>query len=120
MAFSVPEMPLTVGVYSANEDGKAGIRLFTPGNLALGKRVSTQFWNWSYTGEAGVFAVLLCPKGTDIRDVFSAPFADYLEIPTGTGRWYIVDLVDDMGKGFDNEHRAVWCHKALIWPAPVP
>jgi len=48
---------------------------------------------------------LLLPGGTDVRGPQDATAVDVVECPTGSGRWYAVTFVDDIGKGWANEHR---------------
>lgn len=69
------------------------------------------------TGSAGVplqAMNLLLPVGTDVRgpqdtvsntDASTQVKGDYVECPSGSGRYYVVAFVDDIGKGFTNEHR---------------
>jgi hypothetical protein len=56
---------------------------------------------------------------------------DLLEIPEDSGRWYGVVAVDDMSKGFENEHRVAIISQVgfaaspqlypdLKWPVPMP
>lgn len=74
---------------------------------------------------------LLLPAGTDVRDGSTGGEADIIEVPAGSGRWYSVMSVDDMGKGFPNEHRFALLHKiyerlnpilflGANWPTPIP
>lgn len=49
--------------------------------------------------------LLLVPKLTDIRGVFFGGNQDTVEVPTGSGRYYFVQIVDDTAKGFGNEYR---------------
>jgi len=75
-------------------------------------------------------AELLCPKDTDIRDKTCAGgVPDLVEVPIGSGRWYYVFVVDDVGKGFANEYRfavlgkvqsAFGVANAPDWPVPIP
>jgi hypothetical protein len=76
-------------------------------------------------------AAVLFPHGTDIRDESCTPAADLLEVPTGSGRWYLVAYVDDVGKGFPNEYRMAIVWKVFgddgltffnfpPWPVPIP
>lgn len=64
------------------------------------------------------------PALTDIRDVYTGTFnqPDVVEIPAGSGRYYQVQMVDDIGKGFANEHRFCTLLKATyaLWPIPIP
>lgn len=63
---------------------------------------------------------LLVPKLTDIRDASTPSNSDYVEVPAGSGRFYQVLNVDDIAKGFTNEHRYVIITKLLPWPQPIP
>lgn len=100
-------------------------------NLAWGKRISyPTYAPASYLTDPGSPKLLL-PALTDIRDMSqNIPETDYVEVPSGTGRWYRVMLVDDVGKGFDNEYRIAGLAKisqnidahwnGLFWPIPMP
>lgn len=64
---------------------------------------------------------LLLPALTDIRGPASASGEDCVECPSGSGRWYCVYAMDDIGKGWPNEHRcAVLLPILLTWPDPAP
>lgn len=76
---------------------------------------------------------LLLPALTDIRDAACASgYTDIVEVPDGSGRWYSVEYVDDVAKGFTNEYRVAVLSKAfddgyvsnhfpgLKWPSPIP
>lgn len=91
------------------------------GNLAWGRRAAAPASGG--TGSIGVVfvsPVLLLPAGTDVRDASCGLGPDRVEAPAGTGRFYDAVYVDDIGKGFANEHRAVVLVKAATWPAPIP
>jgi len=65
---------------------------------------------------------LMLPALSDIRGVVQtvAP-GDVVEVPAGSGRWYGVGNVDDIGKGYANEHRcALIQHCIPGWPVPIP
>jgi hypothetical protein len=64
---------------------------------------------------------LLLPPFIDVRGPQDTVSFDMVEVPEGTGRWYQVTGVDDIGKGFDNEHRTASIY-ALVrgWTAPYP
>jgi hypothetical protein len=74
--------------------------------------------------------LLLLPALTDIRSGLLVVQPDFVQIPAGSGRWYQVVAVDDIGKGFPNEHRAAQCMQVsvltdaglsgLLWPVPMP
>jgi hypothetical protein len=63
---------------------------------------------------------LLVPAGTDLRDNHNLTGSDVVVVPAGSGRGYFVDQVDDLGKGFANEHRFALLSKAGAWPTPIP
>lgn len=67
---------------------------------------------------------LLLPPGTDIRDTYCTPInaPDVVEVPAGSGCHYQVMWVNDIGKGFANEHRYATLAKtaAIAWPVPIP
>lgn len=60
--------------------------------------------------------------GTDIaanpRGLF--PIGDLIELPAGTGRYYRVDWVEDVGRGFPNQYRVAESHQDPPWPVPTP
>ena len=132
MAFTVPEFPLQVDIYTGPWATRS-LRISTFCNLAPGRRVYTL-----PAGEdAGSFiatttSYLLLPALTDIRDWSCAGHqTDFVEVPAASGRWYGVQVVDDAGKGFPNEHRVAIISKVfsflnatlypgLNWPTPIP
>lgn len=63
---------------------------------------------------------MLCmlPPLTDVRMDPSTDLADWMEIPAASGRWYTVVAVDDIAKGFANEHRVALVQ--LFQPVPIP
>lgn len=144
MGFSVPSFPLLCGVYTGPFVGRV-FRFDVMANLAFGRRVSiggplSYYFNEPYPIVLESNAQLLTPAGTDLRDQSQHPLAafnpiDIVEVPALSGRWYLVTGVDDIGKGFPNEHRSAWLVKAgeyldnsgpggrwtgCIWPIPMP
>ncbi len=64
---------------------------------------------------------LLLPVGTDVRGSESGTgILDVVECPVGTGRWYQVIQVDDIGKGYANEHRSAAILALPVWVPPYP
>lgn len=87
-------------------------------NLAWNKRVAVP--STGGTGSLGVplfTMTLLVPKLTDIRDRLHVGGSDTVEVPAGSGRYYEAVYVDDLGKGFANEHRGVLL---LAYQRPYP
>lgn len=64
--------------------------------------------------DVGACQMLLVPAGSDIRDCAwsSDGWPDLVEVPVLSGRWYSCFIVDDIGKGFANEHRFAILSKA--------
>jgi len=119
MAFIVPTFNLFANVFTSATFPPAVPRLAAiPCQLRQSGRLST-----GQRGTATAFIPLwecLFPLHTDIRDFKNATGADNLEVPAGSGRFYFVDLVDDVGKGFTNEYRVAMIEKNGIWPTPIP
>lgn len=118
MGFSVPQFPLDVNIWRNATPHSSPPDVRAKGNLAWGRRVNE---GRAAGGEEGVFVMtLLLPHNTDIRSHVTASGNDTLEVPAGTGRFYDVVDVDDIGKGFPNEHRAAVISQGGNWPAPIP
>jgi len=123
VAFVLPTFNVTCNIYTINFPPPAGpprladvpcqLRAPSANNILI---VSSL--------QANSAMVVLLPPLTDIRDAFSPPInnRDWIEVPAGTGRYYTVIYVDDIGKGFPNEHRFAILHKmtAIPWPVPIP
>jgi hypothetical protein len=120
MAFTVPQFNTLCAIRTGGSLVGAP-RLEVLGNLAWGKRV-----NVSATGGTGIagFLVmtmsLLLPAGTDVRGRQNASGPDSVEVPAGSGRFYLVTFVDDVGRGFANEHRCAELQQTGVWPTPIP
>lgn len=130
MAFRLPTLNLTCNIYSgASPAGtwpgaRGALRLSAVAcQLTYGRRV-----NVASTGGTGTVGVplmamsLLLVKLTDIRGLQDdAASPDWVECPAGSGRFYVVAWVDDIGKGFSNEHRTAAMQASVSgWTAPYP
>lgn len=88
-------------------------------------------------GLFGRFMTLLLPKLADVRPPGLGPgnWGDVIEVPAGSGRYYMTMWVDDVGKGFPNEHRYAYliamtnltwrtlfqnAGATTDWPVPIP
>jgi hypothetical protein len=122
MGFSLPSFPLTVNIWRFGGGPGDPVDVIAAGNLAYGRRVMTQYWIWGVQDppHSAVFACLLLPPFTDVQDAFNGVGPDTVEVPAGSGRLYLVDMVDDLGKGFANEHRFAMLSKTGAWPSPIP
>lgn len=121
MAYTLPTFNLTCNIYTTTGTWPATPRLSSLCNLALGRRVESHGF---VSGSLNM--ALLLPAGTDIRagPVPNPPGNDTVEVPAGSGRTYAVLAVDDIGKGFPNEHRVAILTAVSIathfWPTPIP
>jgi hypothetical protein len=121
MSFSLPTFNLAVKInrHATGLVGPGDVN--TVGNLAWGRRANVPIPATTTSGIITALSpVLLLPAGTDVRDAFCPSNFDFVEVPSGSGRWYGVAYVDDIGKGFANEHRAATLYKAAAWPQPIP
>jgi hypothetical protein len=138
MPFQVPSFPLLCDVWEGPFLTKSLFLEDVPCNLSVGRTVKPvpQPGNRSGPWTLGTVAQLLVPAGTDLRDFANGPTLYYAEVPKGSECWYYVNGVYDIGKGFDNEHRAAFIDKVFegclmevleqdeftgyFWPAPIP
>jgi hypothetical protein len=118
MGFTVPTFNLSVNVWRSGGTPPAPPDLVLFGNLAWGKRVQTGMADFDTLLSERI--QLLLPAGSDVRSVVCAATADNVEVPAGSGRVYFVMFVDDIGKGFSNEHRVAVLQQRPTWPAPIP
>jgi hypothetical protein len=126
MAFTLPTFNLTAAIRT-NAATTGAPRLLTPCNLAYSRRIANQLVSAVVSIPPGGFnpaIYLLLPAGTDVRDGLNSSGADGVEVPAGSGRFYVVTAVDDAGKGFPNEHRVAVLSKTGnvlgFWPTPIP
>lgn len=131
MSFTVPEFPLVCNLFRGPWTARA-LASSPDCNLAWGRRVGQIEIGLTPFGDAGGNVMqLLLPKGTDVRTVLNAVTNDVVEVPAGSGRWYGVAGVDDVGKGFANEYRLAIivqicealdpaAYPGLFWPVPIP
>lgn len=118
MSYQVPTFNLVVNVWRFPVVPPAGHSFQLTGNLAYSRRVHPIPGDASASGMA-----LLLPAGSDIRSPVVVIGPDVVEAPAGTGRYYSVLSVDDIGKGFSNEHRCAVLIPITTygrWPGPVP
>jgi len=132
MSFTLPTFNLNVNIFTGPWPGV--FRSTVLGNLAVGRRVTAVAGPWAFSIPSynGAAPTLLLPPLTDIRDASCGPNSDFVEVPAGSGRFYQVAYVDDIGKGFANEHRFAWLEKVVqgiagggsfpgfFWPTPIP
>lgn len=91
------------------------------GNLSPGRRSTGVRSRTGYgTGDSVEAAYLMLPAHTDVRDQRNGAQPDALEVPGGSGRFYLANHVEDVAKGFTNEYRMVVLRVRPPWPTPYP
>lgn len=122
MPFVLPTFNLTINIWHPPVNVLNPPAVTCPGNLAWSKRTKLILPTNPGPGVWPLHVMhLLLPALTDVRDRFSngGP-SDVVEVPAGTGRFYFVVGVDDIGKGFPNEHRCALIYQGNAWPVPIP
>ena len=78
--------------------------------------------------EGSIGMYLRVPAHADLQWAISAQGSEIVEVPAGSGRFYIVAFVKDIAKGFPNEHGFAVLQVrptpmpsgATPWPTPYP
>lgn len=111
-SYTIPTFNLLINIWRGTTPITNPPDVTTMGNLAWGNRINNMT-SRTYTGGTPTVThnsaamTLLLPKLTDIRGLIPAfGQGDTVEAPAGSGRYYTTLYVDDIGKGFANEHRA--------------
>lgn len=123
MSYGIPTFNLAVNIWHSSGSAPPPLTppdLVTVGNLRF-------MWTANAVNRgiptARVFSSLSLPKGTDIRPEDGltnlAGSGDFVEVPAGTGRFYLVEVIEDVGKGFPNEYRSAILRQ-ITSPIPVP
>lgn len=128
MAFRLPTFNLQCHISQPDVLGTPGIPtapyriVYQDCQLTYGRRV--QVASTGGTTLPGVLVLvmnLLLPPLTDVRGPQDIAGFDMVEVPADSGRWYQVVGVDDIGKGFANEHRTASIFAlAASWTPPYP
>jgi len=113
MAYRLPTFNLAADIYRIlGLGGTYGVPdLSQVCNLCPGKRdqvylTGAPATNAAFTNDVSrEFRYALFPALTDVRATWNGLAADIVEIPSGSQRFYVVIDVEDVGKGFPNEHR---------------
>jgi hypothetical protein len=120
--YTLPSFPLTCNIWHDPTVPPLDLPdVVSTCNLAWGKRVAVP--STGGTGSIGVplmTMTLLLPPRTDLRGDPFLLACDIVEVPASSGRLYRVAFVDDIGKGFANEHRAGILAQVLPMPVPMP
>ena len=122
MAYVLPTFNLKCGIH------RWPIRFDLPADLIVDCQIRGPGSTYSATaaGTIGYYGItwLILPPLTDIRDTYCEPINsnDGVEVPLGSGRYYMVTWVEDIAKGFSNEHKYALLvkNKQNVWPTPIP
>lgn len=120
MPYIVPAFPLIVNIWRNGNPTINPPDVVSPGNLSPGKRVMVAPILAPGLDPPQLLMEVLLPKLTDVRGWNAAAGPDTVEVPSGSGRFYSVAMVDDIGKGFTNEHRFAILRQTAPWPSPIP
>lgn len=124
MPFRLPTFNLMVGIWRGSTPHTSPPDVIAMGNLSPGRIVAVAQQNAVLATPGAILGwmYLRLPALTDIRDgILGATSLDQVEVPLGSGRFYRAVYVDDIGKGFANEHRyAYLCKGSDPWPEPIP
>lgn len=122
LPYYLPNFNLTFGVWHwPNNPSIGGPDDTQPCQLRCYKKDMQTSSNESFFTPRGLLMHLLCPATTDVRwDPTATGKEDVVEVPRSSGRYYIVQYVDDVAKGFPNEYRIAALSQSVAWPWPVP
>lgn len=120
MAFRLPTFPLFCNIWRNGSGPPAIPDVVSECQLTPGRREITAFVTSSSPTDSPANMFILLPPATDIRDAKAPAGPDVCECPQGSGRLYDVAFVDDVGCGFDNEHRFAILAGIPTWPVPFP
>jgi hypothetical protein len=126
MGYTVPSFNLTCAITSPDVPGVPGIPTLPPRipsqicALVYGRRVNVMSTGGTSIPGVPIQAInLLLPAGTDIRGPQDGNSFDMVELPPLSQQWYQVCFVNDVGKGWPNEHRtAALFALAGTWAPP--
>lgn len=107
MPYVVPAMPLKCNIWRVSGVGGTYASPDEPNvpcNLSPGRRTFKP-QSVPSTTVGHLEMEMLLPALTDVRSNFNGIESDLVECPSGSKRFYDVTFVDDIGKGFANEHR---------------
>lgn len=132
MGFRIPNFNLTCNIYSGIGGaypplafvGGAPRIAAQPCALAHGRIAGHHGGSGSGFTELTIWQMQLClPALTDIRGFEENALngLDQVECPAGSGRYYCVNSVDDVGKGYVNEYRCALIQAIIqTWTPPYP
>ncbi len=129
--YHLPNFNLVYSVWRRNTpvqappdgEGKCQLRFGWAGSV-VGATATVNRTTVAPAGMQGIPTVLLFPRGSDLRDSFSAtggPWdGDTAEVPKGSKRYYIIYHLEYMYPGFPNEHLAAQTLPCYSPPPPMP
>lgn len=122
MAFRVPTFNLAVNIWNVLValPPVPAPDVITVGQLAWDSVGGRMFLPRAAATRPTHSLALRLPFGTDVRYATMTGGVDStVEVPAGSGRYYVVYVVDDVAKGFANEYRVAMVSPVAA-PSPLP
>lgn len=120
MAYTLPTFIVPVNIWRSASSVLDPPDVEAVGNMQFGRAVRMTAMETSETLPSYMVAYLLLPKDTDVRDNLMPGGADHVEVPAGSEIFYKVDFVENIARGFTNEHRVAVLVPDAPKPAPLP
>lgn len=123
----MPTFNIFVNVWRATAPPPGAPASTLTANLMMGLSRTNETLIESLASQLSYMYVLL-PKGVDVRGWWDGSTGDYIEAPAGSSRFYAVNAVDDVSKGFPSEYRVAFCQQVtdplalfgIPFPVPLP
>lgn len=116
MPYRLPHFNLAINGWRNGSDTTGPADYTFMGGMNLGRRVVTGPDADLDVGIDSGFRYLMCPKGTPIRSQFSTGAFDTVEVPAGSGFFYLVIDAERCGLGFPNEYVRAMCSPIVPMP----
>jgi hypothetical protein len=116
MPYTIPSFPLLCNIWHNQVAPPVGPPDLTNVQCSLGGLPPNGLYLW--TGiTPGATAIIRLPAGTDLRDIFRTPTVppatqpDVIELPAGSGTYYVTIYVERIGQGFASDHLRAYCDR---------
>jgi hypothetical protein len=109
MSFYLPVFNLTVNDQFLSEDAGVGVTPYI-GNFSLGTRINQNLGFLTLPTIFGISQYLLVPALSEVGTLVTNPDdPDAIEVPAGSGLFYLAVDGGYVGRGFANEHLSISC-----------
>jgi hypothetical protein len=125
MAYTIPPMPVEFSIWRFS-NWAGVVPPVNPADITDNCNLTPGRREWTQSG--GGVSYIIVSQALDIRfsedlafTVLPAADPDLVEVPTGSGRYYVVYDVEQLGMGFPNWHQEAAIVKQGPWvPGPPP